>query len=300
MMNSSILEVSNSQRLLFNNSFAPEFSVAQQEIPESFYEKGYALMEEVINPDHAFAVLELLVSNLQEERLPSIAHFLPRLRLAKIDQIPVCKPVVHCTFQALHFDMGHPLIEKLPQTLFGITALYFPHGKQAGTAKTRVVSLEKMLHQKKWGDRKMVEEKLLAYVEQYGDGWENMNTGRLACFARIIDAMVGNEELLKFRDQRTDEWFFVGNDPTGEKSRQLEVDFYARHGYDLNSVEELFQIQPGQMLIIDNFRAVHGKMGKRQEGEIYQFMYGIEHATEEDISLYRQYLVEQLGTVSRS
>ena len=43
------------------------------------------------------------------------------------------------------------------------------------------------------------------YVREHGDGWESTNTGRLACFARFIDAMSEQKELIDFRDQHTNQ-----------------------------------------------------------------------------------------------
>lgn len=51
----------------------------------------------------------------------------------------------------------------------------------------------------------------------------------------------------------------------------------------------------GELLVIDNVRAVHGRFGKRQPEEIHQFLYGVRTGTPEDIDAFRSGLVRSFG-----
>jgi hypothetical protein len=172
-----------------------------------------------------------------------------------------------------------------------------PFAKSLG-AKTRVVSIERLLSQRKFGDCKEVEKKLIQYVKSYGDGWiypDKVNTFRLACFARFIDAVEGTHELADFFDKTTGQWFKNENTKTGEERLELEYEFFRKHGLDIKCCEEQIEIKPGELLIVDNIRAVHGRIGPRNPKEIYQFLFGIERVTPQEIAEFRRYIVNQLS-----
>src|SRR5262249_10604377 len=130
----------------------------------------------------------------------------------------------------------------------------------------------------------------------YGDGWSKpfpVNTYRLASFARVLDAACGEHQLIQFIDHSTAEWFKSDYDIfNGDKKSGLasEYVFYKDCGISLEAVEEQICIQPGQLLIIDNMRAVHGRVGSRHPREIVQFLYGAKSVSPSQIDVFRRYL----------
>jgi hypothetical protein len=68
-----------------------------------------------------------------------------------------------------------------------------------------------------------------------------------------------------------------------------------KHGLDIKCCEEQIEIKPGELLIVDNIRAVHGRIGPRNPKEIYQFLFGIERVTPQEIAEFRRYIVNQLS-----
>lgn len=53
-------------------------------------------------------------------------------------------------------------------------------------------------------------------------------------------------------------------------------------------------LDPGSMLLFDDTRVVHGRMGKRKEGEVIQFLIGIKNAQRKDIRALRKFLSEYM------
>lgn len=284
----------NSQRLLFDQThlaytmFNPECT-----IPDSFYKKGFAVINNIQSPEKTHAILEQFIAGIDIKKLPVYTPFIRRIQLAKADIIPVCDDSVETSYQALHFDMGQPIDTTEPQLMFHIIGLYFPADKAPSTAKTRALTLRGLLKDKKWGGKKRIEKKLLSYVGAFGDGWDDINTRRLSCFARVIDAVSGTTELANYRDKTMAQWF---RDPSknGYKSMHNEHMFYKLRGLPVDTLEEHIQLKPGQLLVIDNMRTAHGRIGKRNAREIYQFMFGIKDATIEDVTHFRTSLIQEL------
>lgn len=75
-----------------------------------------------------------------------------------------------------------------------------------------------------------------------------MNTFRLACFARVIDAIDNAEDMAELRDVATGLEF---RDPNNDERRSLENEyrFFAKHGMDVQAVEEQVRLEPGQILV---------------------------------------------------
>jgi hypothetical protein len=94
-------------------------------------------------------------------------------------------------------------------------------------------------------------------------------------------------------------WYVQGklteNTKTGEERLELEYEFFRKHGLDIKCCEEQIEIKPGELLIVDNIRAVHGRIGPRNPKEIYQFLFGIERVTPQEIAEFRRYIVNQLS-----
>lgn len=279
--------------------FVSKFKKKGIELPDSFYEKGYCLIDQNLeNEDEARETIEVLIASIDVERAPVYKNFLDKIRLAKRDQIPVCDDSVETSFQALHFDMGQPMFSEEPQNMFMITGLFIPKKETPKTAKTRVINIRGLFNDsKKFGTKKEVEEKIVDYVKKYGDGWaypDKVNTCRISCFARVVDAVAGTNELADYFDKTMAQWFQDPNNKDGGASKVMEKKFYAERGIDLDSIEEDIVIKPGQLLIVDNMRTAHGRIGKRNAKETWQFMYGVSNATPSEIGTFRKELVNLL------
>ena len=49
---------------------------------------------------------------------------------------------------------------------------------------------------------------------------------------------------------------------------------FARHGLELDGVEHRILLSPGEMLLLDNLAAAHGRVGKRRLEELQQLCVG--------------------------
>jgi len=268
----------------------------QYHIPVSFYEKGYSLLGGIDNFRQAHNLLYDFINVLDLDKTVFSPNSKERMQLAKLDAIPQCHEIVSTGFQALHYDMGQPILEDQPQTMYTLGALYRPKGDRNPMAKTRIVPLEKLLSQKSFGTKTQVKELLLAYTKRYGDGWsepEPHNTLRLACFARFIDAISKQNQLCENREDMIGQCFAYDEKSDGKNGYEQEVAFFEQAGLNLQIAEELIEIKPGQMLVYDNIRTVHGRIGKRQPKELLNFLIGIKQATFEDIDRFREWFITQ-------
>ncbi len=263
-------------------------------LPEEFYSKGYAYLEDIPNFQKAQEVLEESIFNIDTTKLPIYKLFLPQIQLVKRDQIPICNDSVETSFQALHFDMGQPIFSTEPQNMYLITGLYIPAESKPKTARTRVISLKGLFA---GVDPKELEKKIIDYVREYGDGWfypSKVNTYRISCFARILDALSGTTELADYIDKTMAQWFQDSKNKDGMRSMDREKHFYLKRGVDLDKIEEDIVIKPGALLIVDNMRTAHGRIGKRDAKETWQFMYGVNEVSPKDIDSFRKSLIKNL------
>lgn len=289
------MQIYNTQQLLFDKTEPILISASTSSIvPDLFYTEAHTILSDIHSPDQARDTIETFISQIDTTKLPIYHHFSNRIQLAKADIIPVCGDSVTTSFQALHYDMGQPIISSEPQTMYVIIGLYFPYDTPAGTAKTRLLPLTGLLSDSRFGGKDQVESTLVSYVQEHGDGWADVNTYRLSCFARVIDAVAGTEDLVGYRDKTMAQWFSESENQEGAARLANEHAFYAQRQVPIEQKEKQIQLQPGQLLIIDNMRAVHGRVGKRREKEIYQFMYGVETAQPQDIDQFRKLLVSEL------
>ena len=286
----------NSQQLLFETS--PFIKPASLPVHDSFYTNGYTTFSEITSIEDALQKCQKFIGSLDGSRLPLLSSALSRIQPAKVDRIPVCDEIVQTGFQALHFDMGQPFLAEQAQTMYLISALYRPTSSEPNSeAKTRLVNLEKLLSQKSFGSKGEVEQKFTHYVSQYGDGWhepEFHNTQRLAIFARVIDAVSGLNKMTEKIDTMIGQCFEYDESQKGNYGLKQETDFFAQAGLDLKKVEEQIEIKPGQLLIFDNLRCVHGRIGKRKKQELYNFIFGVKKAAENEIDNYRDWMINQL------
>lgn len=268
-------------------------------VPDPFYNAGYFTVQNLGDDSSAQAYLDALVRSIDGQRAPLLATTLPRTVLAKKDAIPVCQDIVQTGFQALHYDMGMPFMASKPQPLYTISALYRPMDSAPNPlAKTRLVFLPKLLHQFKMGNRKQIEQQLLSYVRDHGDGWlkpKPHNTHRLAIFARVLDAVSGQNRLSDKIDTMIGQCFDYDHDPDGLNGLAQEQAFFSALGLDLAKAEEHLVLAPGEMLVFDNMRCVHGRIGRRRQRELINFLYGVKEASETEIENYRNWLYELLA-----
>jgi hypothetical protein len=283
-------DIFNNQRLLFDTT-RPTRKAGAASVPEHYYKHGWIVLDKVIeNEFEAIQRQEDFINSIDDSKLPTHQRFHDRIQLAKADQIPVCDDIVATSFQVLHFDMGHPLLESEGQLFVSHVGIYLPKTtNHEVTARTRLVELEGLLKHFDISPEE-IEQKVIAYVREYGDGWIGHNTYRLACFIRFLDAQSSRPELQDQIDKTVGQWFENENKLDEASAHDEEVAFYASHGIDLSKLEHQIELKPGQLLILDNTRVVHGRIGKRRTKELFNFMWGVEAILPDDITALRQYI----------
>lgn len=282
------------QNLLFGES--PDVADADVQNAESraFFERGFALVQNVADLNEACAAVERLFGNSDVSRVPPHAAWRGSMQLAQVDLMPVCHEIVPRTFEVLHFAMGQPLLPNGQQPIYPLVALFRPPDSPPSTAETRIVPLPRLLAQITFGARPVVQERLINYVSEYGDGWMEphlVNTFRLSCFARVLDAVTGRHELTGWIDSTNGEWL----SGTGGDGETAEAAYYRACGLDLRAAEERIRIGTGELFVIDNIRCVHGRIGLRAPREIYQLLYGVKIASPSMIEAGRDWMVGQLS-----
>jgi hypothetical protein len=283
-------DIFNNQRLLFDTT-RPIREAGAASVREHYYKHGWIVLDEVIeNEFEAIQRQEDFINSIDGSKLPIHQRFHDRIQLAKADQIPVCDDIVATSFQVLHFDMGHPFLESEGQLFVSHVGIYLPQTtNHKVTARTRLVELDGLL--KYLGSLpEEIERKVIAYVSKHGDGWTGHNTYRLACFIRFLDALSDSPELKHQIDKTVGQWFENEDKLDETSAHQKELAFYAKHGINLGALEHQIALKPGQLLILDNTRVIHGRIGKRRTKELFNFMWGIEGIISEDITALRQYI----------
>lgn len=283
-------DIFNNQRLLFDTT-RPIRKASKTNVPEHYYKHGWALLDgEIADEFEAIRRQEDFINSIDSSKLPLNQRFHGRIQLAKADQIPVCDDIVATSFQVLHFDMGQPFFESQGQLFVSHVGIYLPKTtSHEVTARTRLVELGGLLKHLNLPPEE-IEQKILAYAGKYGDGWTGHNTYRLACFIRFLDALSDKPELQDQIDKTVGQWFENENKLKASSAHHKEVTFYAKHGVDLGKIEQQIALKPGQLLILDNTRIVHGRIGKRRTKELFNFMWGVETITPDDIAALRQYI----------
>lgn len=279
----------NNQRLLFDTT-RPVHEADKTAVPEHYYKHGWAVLDGIDDEFNAIQRQEDFLNSVDASRLPLHPRFSGRIQLAKADQIPVCDDIVATSFQVLHFDMGHPFLESKDQLFISHVGIYLPKTTSHQiTARTRLVELDGLLKHLNLSPKE-IEQKLIAYVRKYGDGWTGHNTYRLACFIRFLDALSEKPELQDQIDKTVGQWFENENKLEATSAHDKEVAFYAKHGINLSRLERQIALKPGQLLILDNTRVIHGRIGKRRTKELFNFMWGIEKITNNDTQEFRRYI----------
>lgn len=212
---------------------------------------------------------------------------------------PRCQGMEGASFQALHFDFGAP-IHFVAGTAFYTclaTCIYFPASGTPGGAETRILKLSRLFDTLSPPAADRIASNLARYAEEHGDGWllpYPFRTGRISCLARIIDA--GSEQpcLGHFFDQGSWEWFGSGGEAQdGNDSAERERQWFGEWGVDLNALEDRVTLAPRDLLIIDNLRAAHGRLGVRRMKELFHFHIGFAATGELDCEAYRSFLSQR-------
>lgn len=214
--------------------------------------------------------------------------------LAKADEIPVCADVVESEYQVLHFDMGMPLVPcEDEQLLITHVGIYLPEAEPEPEAETRILELAGLAAGLSTDEADC---RLERYAQRFGDGWGDINTGRLACFARVLDALDGTTDFAADRDRPVGQWFRPDARLSADEAFRLESDYFRTKGIDLEKVEQRVALRPGDLLLIDNLRVVHGRIGHRREREICNLMFGVERLDASDVAIVRRSLAELIAT----
>lgn len=294
----------DTQQLLFDAGGPLARGAIRRDALDEFEERGWVWRHGVPDVHRAMDEASSILAMLDRSHWGRSERLSQALRLAKADRFPTCEPSIHESFQALHFDMGLPLVERPRQSAFLASMLYVPLDREPGTALTRIVSVRGLLGQRSFGAVRACDDRLKAYADAHGDGWRQPRrhiTGRLGCLARVVDAMLEEPELTALFDRATWEWFRDGPaSEDGEVELSREVAWWARHGYAVEDVETRIQLRPGDLLLIDNVRCAHGRIGSRRAEELWQVMWGVQHVDADEIADLRHFLSAALSGGTRT
>lgn len=240
---------------------------------------GFTLVAGVESPAAAAHIVGDLLGRLPPRRYGPAPGRGPGVVLPP-KRIPSCREMTGATFQALHFDFGAPLHRPEGERQFdcSFVAIYrSPDGPDA-SAETRVVQVADLVCAMAPGDRIAISSRLPTYAARHSDGWsepEPHRTGRIACLARFLDCLNPQPELDHFFDQGTWAWFRDGEpSPAGADELERERAWFARWGVPLVDLEHRARLRPGDLLIVDNVRCAHGRVGPRTLGEVHQIIVG--------------------------
>jgi len=260
----------------------------------------YVHVSGVKNLDAAQIEMWRIIHRMHDSGTRPCAELLSQLQLLGHARIPAeSEP---SPFLALHFDRGHPLFPTRGETLYLYAGFYFPRHQRPGTAVTRIVPLRKLLAQRAWGEPGRIEQRLRAYALSHGSSWDwDRDSGnRVSCFARILDALGSAPKLTNFQEIQKDRWYSASRAGHEFESDIEEQDFYQSFGLRLEDVEAHVVLRPGDLLVIDNVNAIHGRIGRRLSGEIEHFLVGMRNAPPATCASLRGWLIEQFdGGIGR-
>jgi len=172
-------------------------------------------------------------------------------------------------FQTLHFDFGLPLDPKIEQEVARYTALYVPADVAGVQALTRLVPLVALLGQRSWPPPRELVARLRSYGRTHG-AWDDERGYVEGSLARLIEGASASRSPL-LPSVKNEPAFLCGLE---FDSLFAEMVFFARHGLRIDDVEISVPLQPGELLVFDNFAVAHGRRGTRKPGELRQQMFG--------------------------
>jgi hypothetical protein len=162
-------------------------------------------------------------------------------------------------YQVLHVDFGWPIAPEVPVDITRFTALHIDVQQPGSDAVTRIVQLRPLLKQRAWPEPDELAERLLC------DGGPDRPVEGI--LGRLIEAIDGGGSL----PPPATPGFLCGMEfATADE----ESGFFRSHGLNLAEVEQHVVLQPGEVLVIDNLRSAHGRIGRRYEDEIHQLFVG--------------------------
>jgi Taurine catabolism dioxygenase TauD, TfdA family len=172
-------------------------------------------------------------------------------------------------FQTLHFDFGLPVDPKIEQEVALYTALYVPANVAGVQAVTRLVPLLALLGQRSWPPPREMVDRLTSYGRTHGS-WDDGRGYTEGSLARIIEgADAWSSPVLP--SVKTEPTFLCGLE---FDSLFAELAFFERHLLRIDDVEISIDLQPGELLVLDNLAVAHGRRGARKPGELRQRMFG--------------------------
>lgn len=167
-------------------------------------------------------------------------------------------------YQALHIDFGLPVSLETPVDVARFTVLQVDAGRPGSKSVTRVVGLRALLGQRTWPAPDVVAERLRrsAIADKAVEG----------ILGRIVEAFCEGTTL----PPTSSPGFLCGM----EFSSYEEEDSYLRsHGMDVARAERRIVLRSGEVLVIDNLRTAHGRLGARSENELHQLFVGYQALT---------------------
>jgi hypothetical protein len=209
-------------------------------------------------PDHGAAWRTALRICDRARGLDPLCAGLPGLEVVGEFTLPP-PGVVQRDFQALHIDYGVPKLAGPPVPVSRFTALYLDAHRAGSGAVTRIVPLGLLFSQRAWPDRWVLAGRLCG---EAGDG--ALVEGILA---RIIEAADQSRDL---PDQAADGFLCGMEFSAADEERR----YFARHGLQLAAVEEELVLSSGELLLFDNLAVAHGRLGRRDAGELHQLCIG--------------------------
>lgn len=249
-------------------------------VADRFRARGYALCGDVQGVQHAYAVTMELLSYLGGIEPYASLRFGDFL-IAKADQIPVGERFVLGDFQCLHFDYGLPILPQADQAVYGVTALFMPRAAKSSGTITRMLPLNGISGTFLSVGSSALSAQLRRYASQNGDGWRQptfVNTGRISIFLRFLDAMSPSAKFSQYID--VDSATFIHKcgpvcDSTASQWQRERELLRQDFGVDVTRAEQHIVLNPGDLLIFDNLRNVHGRLGRRASREVWQLLFGL-------------------------
>jgi hypothetical protein len=180
-------------------------------------------------------------------------------RLQRVGEFVVPAPgAPQRDFQGLHLDFGVPSGRAQPLPLARYTALFVDPTVVASGAQTRLVPLDLLAPQRDWPGLGLLHGRVARRMsEDHSEG----------IFGRLIEAVDDTSDL----PAKDAEGFLCGLEYA---SLGEEESFFAAHGLDLSGVETRVTVEPGGLMVFDNLRCAHGRVGRRRVGELHQLCVG--------------------------
>ncbi len=195
-------------------------------------------------------------------------------------------------FQTLHFDFGLPLDFETRRDVARYTALHIPRELKPSSAVTRLVPLDGLLGQRTWASRAELIHRLIEYGKTHG-AWDDADGYQEGSLARIIEAAAGGPPRLP--SVKTDPGFLCGME---FDSLDSEMAFLLDLGTDVECVQINLTLRPGDLLVFDNLKMAHGRIGTRSPGELHQRIFGHRSLSRAGQRWVRDHLLSAFGASS--